>query len=121
MNLWKLFLIAAFTFGSTAFAAAPSFKFESNDDQRSFRLTLENPSSNKISCSLIEVSASIGSGDCGDVLAIYKFALKNQTFKGKSKIENANFGIDYLAQKVRALKNPILIYCGQPEVTLICE
>ncbi len=120
----KLFRFLSFVFvalSSTAFASPPSFNLDSNEDQRSFHLTLENTTSHKMLCSLIEITANIGNGDCTELVASFKFAIKNQEFKSNSKIENSNVGIDYLAQQIKVRKNAGLIYCGQPEITFNCK
>jgi len=121
MNILKFFMIATFTFGSNAFAAAPSFTFDSNQDQKSYRFTIGNETNEAITCSLIEISAKVGTGDCSDSILTYKHTVKNQVFKPNSKLENSNFGIDFLARKNKSQADRSLIYCGQPEVKFNCK
>ncbi len=121
MTLLKLLFVSTFVICSSAIAAEPAYRFEINDDQKSFHFTLENLSSETITCSKIEITAKVGDGDDSEVLATYKLTLKNQVLKPNSKIENSNVGIDFLAQKAKNLKNTGLIYYGQYEVLLNCK
>ncbi|MCX6128985.1 MAG: hypothetical protein NTX25_07960 [Proteobacteria bacterium] len=120
-NILRISVLAAIVYGTASLAAVPSFRFESNNDHKSFNFIMSNESDEPIACSLIDISVMVSDEDCTAQLSTYKYSIKNQPLKPKSKIENATFGIDFVALKNKSQKVRNLIYCGAPEVKFNCQ
>lgn len=103
------------------FATIPLVTFEINGDKQSYRLVLDNPTSEVVVCSRVDIKAEIGDADCTRTVSTYRYSLKNLKLSPYSKYENVSFGIDFIAGLSKKSGKLSRAYCGQPEINFVCQ